>query len=211
MDQFRDELLYSNVKGKNPFKDLRVRKALYQAIDIETMKTKLMSGQSFPTGGMTPSPLGRLQRPEDREAPALRPGRGQEADGRGRLPERLRGHARLPEQPLHQRRGDLHRAGRRCGRKIGVKVKVLARCRASTYFPKLEKFDTSMYMLGWGGAVTDAETTLTPVMRNNPARRASASSTSARAATLADLVRGLRAAAATPAESPRPLSGVRVQ
>ncbi|MDH5339863.1 MAG: ABC transporter substrate-binding protein, partial [Rubrivivax sp.] len=25
MDQFRDELLYSNVKGKNPFKDLRVR------------------------------------------------------------------------------------------------------------------------------------------------------------------------------------------
>ena len=24
-----------------------------------------------------------------------------------------------------------------------------------------------MYMLGWGGSVTDAETTLTPVMRNN--------------------------------------------
>ena len=23
-----------------------------------------------------------------------------------------------------------------------------------------------MYMLGWGGAVTDAETTLTPVLRN---------------------------------------------
>jgi len=25
MDQARDELLYSNVKGKNPFKDVRVR------------------------------------------------------------------------------------------------------------------------------------------------------------------------------------------
>ncbi len=36
MDQCRDELLYSSVKGKNPFKDLRVRQALYQAIDIET-------------------------------------------------------------------------------------------------------------------------------------------------------------------------------
>jgi peptide/nickel transport system substrate-binding protein len=35
MDQKRDELLYSNVKGKNPFKDKRVRQALYQAIDIE--------------------------------------------------------------------------------------------------------------------------------------------------------------------------------
>ena len=30
MDQARDELLYSNVKGKNPFKDLRVRKAFYR-------------------------------------------------------------------------------------------------------------------------------------------------------------------------------------
>jgi peptide/nickel transport system substrate-binding protein len=37
----------------------------------------------------------------------------------------------------------------------------------ATYFPKLEKYDFSMYMLGWGGSVTDAETTLTPVMRNN--------------------------------------------
>ena len=48
---------------------------------------------------------------------------------------------------------------------LKVKVKVNAMPRA-TYFPKLEKFDTSMYMLGWGGAVTDAETTLTPVMRS---------------------------------------------
>jgi len=36
----------------------------------------------------------------------------------------------------------------------------------ATYFAKTDKLDTSMYMLGWGGSVTDAETTLTPVMRN---------------------------------------------
>lgn len=35
MDQKRDELLFSNVKGKNPFKDKRVRQAFYQAIDIQ--------------------------------------------------------------------------------------------------------------------------------------------------------------------------------
>ena len=39
MDQSRDELLFSNVKGKNPFKDKRVRQAFYQAIDIEAIKT----------------------------------------------------------------------------------------------------------------------------------------------------------------------------
>ena len=38
MDQKRDELLYSSVKGKNPFKDKRVRQAFYQAIDIEGIK-----------------------------------------------------------------------------------------------------------------------------------------------------------------------------
>lgn len=50
MDQFRDELLYSDVKGKNPFKDLRVRKAIYQAIDIEAIKRSVMRGVSWPAG-----------------------------------------------------------------------------------------------------------------------------------------------------------------
>jgi peptide/nickel transport system substrate-binding protein len=46
MDSFRDELLYSNVKGKNPFKDARVRKAVYQGIDIEAIHAKVMRGLS---------------------------------------------------------------------------------------------------------------------------------------------------------------------
>ena len=46
MDSIRDELLYSSVKGKNPFKDARVRKAFYQAIDMEAIHTKVMRGMS---------------------------------------------------------------------------------------------------------------------------------------------------------------------
>ncbi len=49
MDQKRDELLLSNIKGKNPFKDKRVRQAFYQAIDIEAIKTRIMRGTSTPT------------------------------------------------------------------------------------------------------------------------------------------------------------------
>jgi peptide/nickel transport system substrate-binding protein len=46
LDSFRDELLYSNIKGKNPFKDARVRKAVYQAIDMEAIHSKVMRGMS---------------------------------------------------------------------------------------------------------------------------------------------------------------------
>ena len=37
------------MKGKNPFKDVRVRKAFYQAIDEEAIKTKVMRGLATPT------------------------------------------------------------------------------------------------------------------------------------------------------------------
>jgi peptide/nickel transport system substrate-binding protein len=49
--------------------------------------------------------------------------------------------------------------------KIGMKINVIAEPRA-TYFPKAEKLDVSMYMLGWGGAITDAEVVLTPVIHS---------------------------------------------
>ncbi len=58
MDQARDEPLYADVKGRNPFKDRRVRQAIYHAIDIETMRRSVMRGFSVPAGlllsGATP-------------------------------------------------------------------------------------------------------------------------------------------------------------
>ncbi len=49
--------------------------------------------------------------------------------------------------------------------KIGIKVTVNAMPKVM-YFPKTEKLDTSLYIFGWGGAITDAETTFTPIYRN---------------------------------------------
>lgn len=165
MDQFRDKLLHGNVPGdKNPFKDLRVRKALYQAVDIETMRTKLMNGLSVPTGGNTPSPLGSYNDPaiEARYPYDLEGAKKLMADaGYGS------GFDVTLDCPNNRYINDeeICIALAQMWSKINVRVRVNAMPRA-TYFPKLEKHDTSMYMLGWGGAVTDAETTLTPVMRN---------------------------------------------
>jgi len=49
-DQAHDELEGSDVKGKNPFKDLRVRRAVYQAINVALIAQKVLRGQGVPTG-----------------------------------------------------------------------------------------------------------------------------------------------------------------
>ena len=55
-DQARDELQDSDVKGRNPFKDLRVRRAVYQAINLPLIIDKVLRGQAVPTGAFL-SPL----------------------------------------------------------------------------------------------------------------------------------------------------------
>src|SRR6202047_5006590 len=42
MDELRDELLYSSIKGKNPFKDVRVREAFYRAVEVDLIQTRVM-------------------------------------------------------------------------------------------------------------------------------------------------------------------------
>ena len=164
MDQFRDELTSSNIKGKNPFKDIRVRKALYHAVDIETLRSKLMNGQSFPTGGYTPSTKADFNDPKlEARLPfdlALAKKLMAEAGYADGFEVQL-------DCPNNRYINDEQICVALAGMwdKIGVRIKVVAIPRV-LYFPKLDKFDTSMYMLGWGGAITDAETTLTPVMRN---------------------------------------------
>ena len=164
MDQSRDELLYSNLKGRNPFKDLRVRKALYMAVDIETIKTKLMRGQSAPTGGITPSPLGGFNDPElekrlpfDLEAAKKLMAEAGYAQG-FEVTLDCPNNRYINDEEICQTLAAMWA-------RLNVKIRVNAMPR-TTYFPKVQKFDTSMYMLGWGGSITDAEVVLTPVLRS---------------------------------------------
>jgi peptide/nickel transport system substrate-binding protein len=165
MDQARDKLLYAKVPGdRNPFKDRRVRLALYQAIDIETLRTKLMNGQSAPTGANTPSPLGTYQDPqiEARFPFDLAAARALMAEA---------GYADGFEVTLDCPNNRYINDEEICialatmWAQLKVRVRVNAMPRA-TYFPKLEKLDTSLFMYGWGGSITDAETSMTPLMRN---------------------------------------------
>lgn len=50
-DQWHDELEGSDIKGRNPFRDLRVRRAVYQAINVDLIAQKVLRGLATPTGG----------------------------------------------------------------------------------------------------------------------------------------------------------------
>ncbi|GAB4040849.1 MAG: ABC transporter substrate-binding protein [Rubrivivax sp.] len=49
-DQARPELEFSDVRGRNPFKDLRVRRAVAHAINVDLIIDKVLRGQAEPTG-----------------------------------------------------------------------------------------------------------------------------------------------------------------
>ena len=131
MDQKRDELLFSSVKGKNPFKDKRVRQAFYQAIDIETIKARVMRGAAAPTALMVGAGRARLPGRHE-QAPAVRHRGGEEAAGRRRLPERLRGRHELPERPLRQRRARSARRWRPTSRASASRSTCRPRPRSAT-------------------------------------------------------------------------------
>jgi peptide/nickel transport system substrate-binding protein len=160
MDQHSDELAYASVKGKNPFKDKRVRQALYQAIDIDAIQKTVMRGLAQPTGAMLPNPLQSNPKIEKRLP-------HDKAAARKLLAEAgfPNGFDVTLDCPNNRYVNDekICQALAAMWSQIGVNTRVNAMPRA-TYFPKLEKLDTSLYMLGWGGGNTDAIFILQPVL-----------------------------------------------
>lgn len=49
-DQARAELEFSDVKGRNPFKDRRMRQAVWHALNVELIVDKVLRGQAEPVG-----------------------------------------------------------------------------------------------------------------------------------------------------------------
>jgi peptide/nickel transport system substrate-binding protein len=157
MDQKRDELQYSSVKGKNPFKDLKVRQAMYAAIDIETIKRTLMRGLSIPTGELiTPQVYGYF--PAANKRPAYDVNKAKALLKEAGYPD---GFEVTLDCPNDRYINDalICQALTSMWAKIGLKVSLNAMPKAQ-YFGKINKHDTSLYMLGWAVATFDAQDAL---------------------------------------------------
>ncbi len=162
MDQKRDELLYSNVEGKNPFKDKRVRQAFYQAIDIQGIQRTVMRGASAPTALMV--------------GPGIN---GFDASLNTRLPydpeasKKLLAEAGYPNgfevamdcpNDRYVNDGNICQAVAANLARVGVKINLQAETKG-TYFPKILRRDTSFYMLGWTPGTYDSHNALNALMR----------------------------------------------
>ena len=67
------ELPDSNIKGKNPFQDKRVREAMHRSIDVEAIKRTVMRGQSFPTNLMVAPGINGYMKDLDKRPALLAP------------------------------------------------------------------------------------------------------------------------------------------
>lgn len=161
MDQKRDELLYSNVKGKNPFKDKRVRQAFYQAIDIEGIKKTVMRGASNPSAQLVGPGINGFQ-PDMKRLPY-------DVEAAKKLMAEA-GYPNGFEVSMNCPNDRYVNDGRICQTvaanlsRINVKINLQAETKG-TYFPKVLRRDTSFYMLGWTPATYDAHNVMNAIMR----------------------------------------------
>lgn len=163
MDQFRDELPGSNIKGKNPLKDVKVRKALYQAIDSDSLHRVTMRGLSQPTGTLVaPQVAGWTEAvhkrfPFDLEA-------SKKLLTEAGYPQGFEVDFACPNN-RYINDEEICQAVTAMWSRIGVRAK-LRTLPLVTYFPMIQRFEASIYMLGWGVPTFDALYSLQSLTRS---------------------------------------------
>ncbi|MEQ1616227.1 MAG: ABC transporter substrate-binding protein, partial [Hyphomicrobiaceae bacterium] len=164
LDSFRDELKYSSVKGRNPFKDARVRKAIYQAIDIEAIHSKVMRGQSTPSALLI-SPLLFARAGEIRRHPFdIAAARKLMADAG--YPQGFEVRMDCPND-RYVNDDEICTAVAAMLARIDVKVAVNAQPKARffDFAGSTGKYDSSFNMLGWTPGSFDSHNVLSNVVR----------------------------------------------
>jgi peptide/nickel transport system substrate-binding protein len=162
MDQKRDELLYSSVKGKNPFKDKRVRQAFYQAIDINGIQRTVMRGASKPMALMVGPGINGFDNAMNNRLP-YDPDAAKKLLADAGYPNGFEVALNCPND-RYVNDGAICQAVAANLARIGVKINLQAETKG-TYFPKILRRDTSFFMLGWTPGTYDAHNALNALMR----------------------------------------------
>ncbi len=148
------DLETDNIDGKNPFADVRVRKAMNMAIDREAIQKVVMRGQSAPTGVIIPpfvngwnEGLDAYPKADIEQAKSLMADAGY-ADG-FELTLNCPNDRYINDEAICQ-------AAVGMMAKIGIKANLVAQSKAQ-HFPLISGKTTDFYLLGWGVPTFDSE------------------------------------------------------
>jgi peptide/nickel transport system substrate-binding protein len=160
------ELKHASVKGKNPFADKRVRQAMSIIIDRAAIQKNIMRGLSIPAAILVaPGVNGHA---DDIDAVAKA-----DVDGAKKLmsaagyPDGFEVQLNCPNN-RYVNDEEICQAVLSMWARIGIKGKLAAEGMA-TFIQKVQNFDTSIYLLGWGVATYDAQYTLQSLVRTRTA------------------------------------------
>jgi len=156
------ELKHSNIKGKNPFADKRVRQAMSMAIDRAAIQRNIMRGLSIPAGILIAPGVHGWAAELDTPTRV-------DADGAKRLladagyPDGFEVRMNCPNN-RYVNDEEICQAVIAMWARIGIKASLMAEPMA-TFSQKFQNFDSSLYLLGWGIATYDAQYMLQSLAR----------------------------------------------
>ena len=169
-DMWRKQLLTSNIKGKNPFQDVRVRRAFALAINEDLIAKRVMLGQAHPTWLMWGPGVNGYD-PKLDVRPKTNVAEAKKLMAAAGYPHGFTLGMDCPDDRYVMDEQICTAAAAMLGQ-IGVKVNLDAQTKAK-FFAKINvpKYDTDFYMLGWTPSTYDAENVLYSLLGTRNGKR----------------------------------------
>ena len=153
MDQGSDELRGASVKGKNPFKDKRVREALNLAIDRQAIKRTIMRGLSVPAGIMV-APGVHGNTPELDEPLKVDYDKAKKLLAEAGYPNGFEVPLNCPNN-RYVNDEEICKAVVAMWARVGITARLISQ-PMSQHSQTFQRFEAPLYMLGWGVSTQDA-------------------------------------------------------
>jgi peptide/nickel transport system substrate-binding protein len=153
-----EELAGSDVRGRNPFKDLRVRQAIAHALDMDAMRRTTLRGQGVPTASMWTQFVNGWSAETDRR-PAHDPARSRALLAEAGYPNGFTVPFECPtgtyDEACQAVAGMLAR--------VGIRAQLTIQPNA-LFSQRIRRQEPMMYVLSWGVPTFDASYTIRAVM-----------------------------------------------
>ncbi len=161
MDQGRKKTPY--VQGKNPFLDVRVRKAIYYGINEDMIVKYIMNTFAKPAGQYNPEVVFGYDPTIKR--PAYNPEKAKKLLKEAGYPNGFQVTLDAPND-RYVNDEQIAQAIASSLARIGIRVKVNALPKA-TFFPKTDRLDTSFFLIGWASSDGDGSSFLDGIVHTH--------------------------------------------